>query len=113
MTESQPAAQTAEELGFEIPEETAVPAPEVSAQLKYIAKQTDEWLGNPERAPHYEYAVTDLDQDGYLEIIQACTAGAGVHSFFEIREITAGGTEKKPKMALALVQPGGSAQDSH
>ena len=112
VTESQPAAQTAEELGFEIPEETAVPAPEVSAQLKYIAKQTDEWLGNPERAPHYEYAVTDLDQDGYLEIIQACTAGAGVHSFFEIREITAGGTEKKPKIALALVQPGGAAQDS-
>lgn len=108
--EAQPAGQTAEELGFAIEEEKMPPAPEAASQLKYMAEQVDVWLGDPAKSSHYEYAVSDLDQDEYLEIIQACTGGPGNQTFFEIREITTDGKEKKPALSLTLLQAGADGQ---
>lgn len=55
-------------------------------QIEYVSKNIDLWLGNDEYGI-YNYAITDLDQNGRLEIISTTTQGTGIYSTSSIKEL--------------------------
>lgn len=62
-------------------------------QLQIIANNTVVWMGDTEGiAESYYYAVTDLDQNGRLEIIQSSCQGTGLYTYTELWEVDADGT---------------------
>ncbi|MBQ1580144.1 MAG: hypothetical protein IIZ86_03335, partial [Firmicutes bacterium] len=64
----------------EEPEEPAVSA-EPEDQVKLIAENKDLWLvTDVNEADLYQYAVTDLDENGRLELIATITEGSGQFS---------------------------------
>lgn len=66
-------------------------------QLTIIADQVSLWMGNTElTAEPYFYAVTDLDQNGRLEIIQASCQGTGIYTYSYLWEVSADGAELVP-----------------
>ena len=70
-------------------EEPVVPA-DPAEQVKLIAENRDLWLvTDPQQADFMSYAVTDLDENGRLELIATTTEGSGRFSstqFWEISE---------------------------
>ena len=71
------------------PEEPAVSG-EPEDQVKLIAENKDLWLvTDVNEADQYQYAVTDLDENGRLELIATITEGSGQFStthFYEVSE---------------------------
>ena len=71
------------------PEEPAVSG-EPEDQVKLIAENKDLWLvTDVNEADLYQYAVTDLDENGRLELIATITEGSGQFStthFYEVSE---------------------------
>lgn len=68
-----------------------------AAQLRLIAANAAVWMGDTElTAEPYFYAVTDLDQNGRLEIIQSSRQGTGLYTYTNIWEVSADGTELAP-----------------
>jgi hypothetical protein len=66
-------------------------------QLRLIAAQAAVWMGDTEVvAEPFFYAVTDLDQNGRLEIIQSSCQGTGLYSYTSMWEVSADGTELVP-----------------
>jgi hypothetical protein len=66
-------------------------------QLQLIANQASVWIGDTESvAEPFFYAVTDLDQNGRLEIIQSSCQGTGLYTYTNLWEVDANGTELIP-----------------
>jgi hypothetical protein len=66
-------------------------------QLQLIADQAAVWMGDTESvAEPFFYAVTDLDQNGRLEIIQSSCQGTGLYTYTNLWEVDANGTELIP-----------------
>lgn len=67
------------------------------SQLQLIADHAEMWMGDPELiAEPYFYAVTDLDQNGRLEIIQSSCQGTGLYTYTQLWEVDAAGTALTP-----------------
>ncbi|MGN0353185.1 MAG: hypothetical protein ACI4ES_16215 [Roseburia sp.] len=58
----------------------------VEEQLTLIAENASLWLGDCEGI-YYQYAITDLDQNGRLEIITSSCEGTGHYSYNQIYEV--------------------------
>ena len=55
---------------------------DIKAQLQVIAEESDTWMSELEYAEEvYQYAVTDLDADGRLEIIVSNMGGTGAYTY--------------------------------
>lgn len=77
-------------------EEPAAPE-DAAAQLQLIAENAALWIGDTEEtAEPYFYAVTDLDQNGRLEIIQSVCQGTGLFTYTKLWETDAEGTALLP-----------------
>ena len=70
------------------PETEAVP--DYDAQLALIANACDTWVKS-DSFDRYSYSVTDLDQNGRLEVIATVCAGSGMFSYTDIWEVNEGG----------------------
>lgn len=58
------------------------------SQLQIIAKNADVWIGDTEQiAEPFFYAVTDLDRNGRLEIIQSFRQGTGLYTCTQLWEV--------------------------
>lgn len=67
------------------------------SQLQLIAEQAAVWMGDTELiAEPYFYAVTDLDQNGRLEIIQSSCQGTGLYTYTNLWEVGPDETEIVP-----------------
>jgi hypothetical protein len=67
------------------------------SQLQLIADNAAVWMGDTELiAEPFFYAVTDLDQNGRLEIIQSSCQGTGLYTYTSLWEVDANGTELVP-----------------
>jgi hypothetical protein len=67
------------------------------SQLQLIANNVAVWMGDTELvAEPFYYAVTDLDQNGQLEIIQSSCQGTGLYTYTSLWEVNANGTELIP-----------------
>lgn len=78
-------------------EATAAAQPDCSVQLQLLAEQAAVWAGDTElTAEPYFYAVTDLDQNGRLELVQASCQGTGLYTYTQIWEVNADATEIAP-----------------
>lgn len=63
-------------------------AMDYDSQLQIIAKNADVWMGDTERiAEPFFYAVTDLDRNGRLEIIQSFWQGTGLYTRTQLWEV--------------------------
>lgn len=58
----------------------------VEEQLTLIAENASLWLGDCEGI-YYQYAITDLDQNGRLEIITTSCEGTGHYSYSQVYEV--------------------------
>ena len=82
--------QSPQQPAAEPQEEQPAPSAEPADQVKLIAENRDLWLvteGN--EAEETQYAVTDLDENGRLELIATITEGSGQFSatkFWEVSE---------------------------
>jgi hypothetical protein len=66
-------------------------------QLQLIADNIEVWMGDTELvAEPFFYAVTDLDQNGRLEIIQSSCQGTGIYTYTNLWEVDANGTKLIP-----------------
>lgn len=69
---------------------TAEAAQNTAVQMEVIAQKQDMWFGSPDFADEvYQYAVTDLNQDGRYELIVSNRGGTGNYTysrFFEVNE---------------------------
>ncbi len=69
-----------------LPEPPAPSSP--VGQLSLLLEQSDIWLMNsPDESEKYYYAVTDLDQNGRLEIFAASTQGTGIFTHGALYEV--------------------------
>lgn len=69
-----------------VPEAPAPSSPE--GQLSLLLEQSDVWLVNSdEESEKFYYAVTDLDQNGRLEIFAASTQGTGIFTYGSMYEV--------------------------
>lgn len=69
--------------------EDAAVSEEISAQLSLIAANASVWVQDASYGTVYQYTVTDLDQNGRLEVIAASLQGTGLYTyscFFEVNE---------------------------
>lgn len=58
------------------------------SQLQLITANADVWMGDTERiAEPFFYAVTDLDRNGRLEIIQSFRQGTGLYTCTQLWEV--------------------------
>lgn len=58
------------------------------SQLQIITANADVWMGDTERiAEPFFYAVTDLDRNGRLEIIQSFRQGTGLYTCTQLWEV--------------------------
>lgn len=63
-------------------------AMDYDSQLQIIAKNADVWMGDTERiAEPFFYAITDLDRNGRLEIIQSFRQGTGLYTCTQLWEV--------------------------
>lgn len=62
-----------------------------SEQLKLICENSDMWWGLDDR-DDWQYTVTDLDQNGRLEVIAAYMAGSGNYTTINIYEVSEDGS---------------------
>lgn len=76
----------------EEPTEDTKDALDTDRQLKLIADGSALWRGGDEYAD-YSYAVTDLDQNGRLEIVSASIQGTGLFTYVECFEVSEDGTQ--------------------
>ena len=60
---------------------------DAEGQLKVIADNKEMWLTN-EKYSTYSYAVTDLNQDGRLEIVESVCEGTGIYTYTNIYEVS-------------------------
>lgn len=68
-----------------------------NGQLRLIAGQAAVWMGDTEWvAEPFFYAVTDLDRNGRLEIIQSSCQGTGLYTYSKLWEVGADGTTLAP-----------------
>ena len=75
--------------GFRLSNESS----DISSQLQLICEKSYIWNIEGEYAPNgCYYAVTDLDQDGRLEVISASNYSSGNYTHLEIREVNADNT---------------------
>ena len=73
----------------EPPEEPAETGPDPADQVKLIAENRDLWLVTGPQADFTLYAVTDMDENGRLELLSTVTEGTGQFSstrFWEVSE---------------------------
>lgn len=79
---------------------TVEPAMDVDKQIAVITSQKDVWnMGKHEEEPfpeayyvsEFEYALTDLDQDGYFEILVYSSQGTGCFTDFAVYEVNESG----------------------
>ncbi len=75
-----------EDNGFFKMEETPSSATNVEEQLSLIAANSSLWLGDIDGIC-YQYAITDLDRNGRLEIITSYTEGTGHYSHSQFLEV--------------------------
>jgi len=76
--------------------ETAVSA-EPEAQVKLIAENKDLWMiTDAETADQAQYAVTDIDENGRLELIATSTEGSGQFSKSRFWEVSEDFTQLQP-----------------
>lgn len=77
-------------LATEPSEATAPPPSSAEAQIQLIFSQLSSWKASAEEetAEPYYYAVTDLDRNGRLEIIAACTQGTGFYTYGKVFEVS-------------------------
>lgn len=68
-----------------LPTETA--AQELAPQLKIMADNKELWLTN-EKYSTYSYAVTDLNQDGRLEVLESVCEGTGIYTHTNVYEVS-------------------------
>lgn len=69
-----------------VPEPPAPSSPE--GQLTLLLEQSNIWLINSDdESEKYYYAVTDLDQNGHLEIFAASTQGTGIFTYGALYEV--------------------------
>jgi hypothetical protein len=61
---------------------------DVSDQIKVIEDNKDVWSRADYEGEEYSYTVTDLDHDGYLEIITATLQGSGFYTYFDVYEVS-------------------------
>lgn len=75
--------------------ETTIPdlsSPE--EQIKLLMQQINTWKVPDElESETYYYAVTDLDQNGRLEILEASTQGTGIYTYGALYEVSADFTD--------------------
>ena len=57
------------------------------AQLTLIAQNASLWLGDTSFGDTYQYAVTDLDQNGRLEILASSLQGTGLYTYSTFHEV--------------------------
>lgn len=70
---------------FQVPEG---PVEDADDQIKILADNVKDWASDPENGGSWMgYAVTDLDQNGRLEVISSVSGGTGMYTTTEIREI--------------------------
>ncbi len=63
-------------------------AMDYDSQLQLITANADVWMGDTERiAEPFFYAVTDLDRNGRLEIIQSFRQGTGLYTCTQLWEV--------------------------
>lgn len=63
-------------------------------QIALIAEKAELWKGDEEQVTEpYFYAVTDLDQNGRLELIQSICQGTGFYTYTRLWEVNAEGTD--------------------
>ena len=112
-SENTAAYGSAEEMGFAKEESSAPWTPRKEQQLQCILEAKEEWLGDPAVSPKYFYAVTDLDQDGYLELLQACNVGTGLYTYFELFEVvrSSDGSLTLTKAGKTVREGSGNAED--
>ncbi|SDB12887.1 hypothetical protein [Eubacterium oxidoreducens] len=60
---------------------------EVSDQIALIKENKDTWNRADSEGEQYNYTVSDLDHDGYLEITTASMQGTGLYTYFTIYEV--------------------------
>lgn len=70
----------------ETPTETEAPKPDYDEQLRILADNYTQWVRTEEYSS-YSYMVTDLDQNGRLELVCTICRGTGFFSSNEIWEI--------------------------
>ena len=73
-------------------QETAA-LPDVTAQIQMIAKNVSVWKLEEDPIQAVGYTVTDLDQNGRLEIISSVMGGTGMFSTNKMWEVNETGTE--------------------
>ncbi len=66
-------------------------APGYHEQLALIADHADVWKQDDEFVPLWGYIVTDLDQNGRLEIISASLQGTGMYTYMNVFEVSEDG----------------------
>lgn len=68
--------------GEKIPAETTI-----ENQIKLIAGCADQWAGPTDYGAVYQYTVTDLDQNGRLELIASSLQGTGRYTYSTYYEV--------------------------
>ena len=64
----------------------------VDSQLALIAESKNQWMRSDDfLSPTMLYAVTDLDQNGRLEIIYGCNMGTGMFTYAEVWQVSEDG----------------------
>jgi len=64
----------------------------VDSQLALIAESKNQWMRSDEfPSSMMLYAVTDLDQNGRLEIIYGCNMGTGMYTYAEVWQVSEDG----------------------
>ena len=73
------------------------------AQLALIAQNASLWLGDTSFGDTYQYAVTDLDQNGRLEILTSSLQGTGLYTYSTFHEVnkTMDGLDSCPMAGLS------------
>ncbi|MGN0513649.1 MAG: hypothetical protein ACI4GD_05170 [Lachnospiraceae bacterium] len=66
---------------------TAAVRVDIETQTKCIAEHSNEWINKDDKGETHFYAVTDLDYNGRLEVVDTCCSGSGFFSTTVIYEV--------------------------
>ncbi|MBO4290209.1 MAG: hypothetical protein J5865_08965, partial [Lachnospiraceae bacterium] len=80
----------------EQPEEQPETSADPADQVKLIAANRDLWLDTSQQADFVMYAVTDLDENGRLELIATITEGTGQFSSTRFWEVSGDYSKLEP-----------------
>lgn len=75
------------------PETTEPQGQTMDEQLSVLAQCGGQWFQEAEYSENYQFCVTDLDQDGRLELIFGSMQGSGLFTFFSIYRVQDGGLQ--------------------